>query len=212
MQNKKTKYNKSQNESLQNSESSPEFLEKRPAPQGQIPSPPTPRAPPRWESSSFAVSKCQATQLEGVSPGCTMQSSMVLVKTKEPGHLHWRAKVVAKEKSDSQGWLLVTCSGFYSPSPLTGLIVMFVPCLNSSLEFILVTGLRFEILTPSFAFLLCGLKNTPVIAIVPYWSVPRLLFPFFHHVYPECVSTKACQQFSFGHQQCEVHLLKSSFF
>ena len=42
MQNQKTKYNKSQNESLQNSESSPEFLEKRPAPQGQIPSPPTP--------------------------------------------------------------------------------------------------------------------------------------------------------------------------
>ena len=108
MQNQKTKYNKSQNESLQNSESSPEFLEKRPAPQGQIPSPPTPRAPPRWESSSFAVSKCQATQLEGVSPGCTMQSLMVLVKTKEPGHLHWRAKVVAKENSDSQGWLLVT--------------------------------------------------------------------------------------------------------
>ena len=109
MQNQKTKYNKSQNESLQNSESSPEFLEKRPAPQGQIPSPPTPRAPPRWESSSFAVSKCQSTQLEGVSPGCTMQSLMVLVKTKEPGHLHWRAKVVAKENSDSQGWLLVTC-------------------------------------------------------------------------------------------------------
>ena len=177
MQNKKTKYNKSQNESLQNSESSPEFLEKRPAPQGQIPSPPTPRAPPRWESSSFAVSKCQATQLEGVSPGCTMQSSMVLVKTKEPGHLHWRAKVVAKENSDFQGWLLVTCSGFYSPSPLTGLIVMFVPCLNSSLEFILVTGLRFEILTPSFAFLLCGLKNTPVIAILKCSKVVISILP-----------------------------------
>ena len=55
-----------------------------------------------------------------------MQSSMVLVKTKEPGHLHWRAKVVAKENSDpglvvghlraravakensDPGWLLVT--------------------------------------------------------------------------------------------------------
>ena len=29
-----------------------------------------------------------------------MQSLMVLVKTKEPGHLHRRAKVVAKENSD----------------------------------------------------------------------------------------------------------------
>ena len=103
--------------------------------------------------------------------------SMVLVKTKEPGHLHWRAKVVAKENSDSQGWLLVTCSGFYSPSPLTGLIVMFVPCLNSSLEFILVTGLRFEILTPSFAFLLCGLKNTPVIAILKCSKVVISILP-----------------------------------
>ena len=34
MQNQKTKYNKSQNESLQNSESSPEFLEKKARPSG----------------------------------------------------------------------------------------------------------------------------------------------------------------------------------
>ena len=49
----------------------------------------------------------------------------------------------------------------YSPTPLTGLIMIFVPCLNSSLEFILVSGFRCDIRTPSLAFLLCGLKNTP---------------------------------------------------
>ena len=41
--------------------------------------------------------------------------------------------------------------------------MIFVPCLNSSFEFILVSGFRFEILTPSLAFLLCGLTNTPVL-------------------------------------------------
>ena len=45
-------------------------------------------------------------------------------------------------------------SRLYSPTPLTGLIVMLVPCLNSSREFILVSGFRFEIRTPSLAFLL----------------------------------------------------------
>ena len=39
-------------------------------------------------------------------------------------------------------------------------------CLNSSFEFILVSGFRFEILTPSLAFLLCGLTNTPVLTML----------------------------------------------
>ena len=95
---------------------------------------------------------------------------------------HLRARAVAKENSDpglvvGHLLLLLCCSEFYSPSPLTGLIVMFVPCLNSSLEFILVTGLRFEILTPSFAFLLCGLKNTPVIAILKCSKVVISILP-----------------------------------
>ena len=48
-----------------------------------------------------------------------------------------------------------------TPNPLTGLIVILVPCRNSSLEFILVSGFRCEIRTPSFAFLLCGFRNVP---------------------------------------------------
>ena len=39
-------------------------------------------------------------------------------------------------------------------------------CLNSSFEFILVSGFRFEIRTPSLAFLLCGLTNTPVLTML----------------------------------------------
>ena len=64
-----------------------------------------------------------------------------------------------------------------TPTPLTGLIVMLVPCLNSSLEFILVSGFRFEILTPSFAFLLCGLKNTPVFAMLKCSKVVISILP-----------------------------------
>ena len=48
---------------------------------------------------------------------------------------------------------------------LTGCIMMFVPCLNSSFEFILVFGSRCAILTPSFAFLLWALEKIPVIPV-----------------------------------------------
>ena len=59
-------------------------------------------------------------------------------------------------------WMVTT----HSPTPLTGLMVILVPCLNSSLEFIRVSGLRCEIRTPSLAFLLCGLTNTPVLLML----------------------------------------------
>ena len=42
----------------------------------------------------------------------------------------------------------------HSPTPRLGRMVMLVPCLNSSFEFILVSGFRCEIRTPSLAFLL----------------------------------------------------------
>ena len=46
------------------------------------------------------------------------------------------------------------------PTPLTGRIMILVPCLNSLHEFILLSGSRLAILTPSFAFLLwADLKN-----------------------------------------------------
>ena len=48
-----------------------------------------------------------------------------------------------------------------TPNPLTALITILVPCRNSSLEFILVSGFKFEIRTPSSAFPLCGFRNVP---------------------------------------------------
>ena len=48
-----------------------------------------------------------------------------------------------------------------TPNPLTALIMILVPCRNSSLEFILVSGFKCEIRTPSSAFLLCGFRNVP---------------------------------------------------
>ena len=65
----------------------------------------------------------------------------------------------------------------YSPTPLTGLIAMFVPCLNSSFEFILVSGFRCEIRTPSLAFLLCGLKNTPVLFMLKCSKIGISILP-----------------------------------
>ena len=65
----------------------------------------------------------------------------------------------------------------YSPTPLTGLIMIFVPCLNSSLEFILVSGFRWEILTPSLAFLLCGLTNIPVLFMLKCSKIVISILP-----------------------------------
>ena len=183
MQNQKTKYNKSQNESLQNSESSPEFLEKRARPSGanslssytpsstslrillfcrfQMPGHPT----------GGGVARLHHAVVDGVGEDKRAGAPPLESKSRCKGELRLPGLVVGHLL------LLLCCSEFYSPSPLTGLIVMFVPCLNSSLEFILVTGLRFEILTPSFAFLLCGLKNTPVIAILKCSKVVISILP-----------------------------------
>ena len=57
-------------------------------------------------------------------------------------------------------WLKRTAC--HTPTPLIALIIILVPWRNSSLEFILVSGSRCDILTPSLAFLLCGLKKIPV--------------------------------------------------
>ena len=118
MQNKKTKYNKSQNESLQNSESSPEFLEKRPAPQGQIPSPPTPRAPPRWESSSFAVDGVGEDKRAGAPP---LES-----KSRCKGELRLPGLVVGHLL-----WVLLPESSYWPHSdvcPLSEFIFRIHPC------------------------------------------------------------------------------------
>ena len=72
---------------------------------------------------------------------------------------------------------LPACPPLYSPTPLTGLIVMLVPCLNSSFEFILVSGFRCEIRTPSLAFLLCGLTNTPVLVMLKCSKIVISILP-----------------------------------
>ena len=54
---------------------------------------------------------------------------------------------------------------------------MLVPCLNSSLEFILVSGLRFAILTPSFAFLLWALEKIPVSSILKCSNISTSILP-----------------------------------
>ena len=53
-----------------------------------------------------------------------------------------------------------------TPTPLTGCIMMLVPCRNSSREFILVVGSKCAILTPSLAFLLWGFSKNWVGSIL----------------------------------------------
>ena len=65
----------------------------------------------------------------------------------------------------------------HTPTPLIALIIMLVPWRNSSPEFILVSGSRWEILTPSLAFLLCGLKKTPVWTISKWSNVSISIVP-----------------------------------
>ena len=48
---------------------------------------------------------------------------------------------------------------FHTPTPLKGCMKMLNPWRNSYFEFILMSGSRFAILTPTFAFLLCGLEK-----------------------------------------------------
>ena len=84
----------------------------------------------------------------------------------------------------------------HTPTPLIALIIMLVPWRNSSLEFILVSGSRWEILTPSLAFLLCGLKKTPVwiiskcsnksISILP--SCFSMIYNWYIYIYILCMS------------------------
>ena len=84
----------------------------------------------------------------------------------------------------------------HTPTPLIALIVILVPWRNSSLEFILVSGSRWEILTPSLAFLLCGLKKTPVwiiskcsnksISILP--SCFSMIYNWYIYIYILCMS------------------------
>ena len=74
-----------------------------------------------------------------------------------------------------RGHLLPAAIG-YTPTPLTGAIMIFVPCLNSSLEFILVFGLRCAILTPSFAFLLWALEKITVSSILRCSNISTSIF------------------------------------
>ena len=91
--------------------------------------------------------------------------------------------------------LVTHTSTSQTPTPLIALIIMLVPWRNSSLEFILVSGSRWEILTPSLAFLLCGLKKTPVwiiskcsnksISILP--SCFSMIYNWYIYIYIFCV-------------------------
>ena len=54
----------------------------------------------------------------------------------------------------------------HNPTPRTGTKNRFVPCMNSSLLFILVSGSRCAILTPSSAFLLCALAKNCTTSIL----------------------------------------------
>ena len=64
-----------------------------------------------------------------------------------------------------QGHLLPT-GIVYNPTPLTGTKNRLVPCINSSLLFILVSGSRWAILTPSSAFLLWALEKNCTTSIL----------------------------------------------
>ena len=66
---------------------------------------------------------------------------------------------------------------YHTPTPLTGCIKMLQPCRNSSLEFILISGSRFAILTPSFAFLLCGLEKNWVNFIWKWENIGTTITP-----------------------------------
>ena len=57
-------------------------------------------------------------------------------------------------------------NAFHNPTPLTGTKNRFVPCMNSSLLFILVSGSRCAIRTPSSAFLLCALVKNRTTSIL----------------------------------------------
>ena len=57
-------------------------------------------------------------------------------------------------------------STLHNPTPRTGTKNRFVPCMNSSLLFILVSGSRCAILTPSSAFLLCALVKNRTTSIL----------------------------------------------
>ena len=66
---------------------------------------------------------------------------------------------------------------YISPTPLTTLRQILVPCLNSSFEFSLVAGSRWAILTPSWAFLLWGCLKYCTGFIVKCKNIGMSIFP-----------------------------------
>ena len=163
-------------------------------PRPQNPSPPLSRAPPRWAFLASPLAPFGSVQ--------DFQSPPIYpLHCKQWGPLDF-LMVLRIELEFQRSWtpprcvtrLLLTttppppsspcCSGspdiaaHHTPTPLVALIDMFVPWRNSSLEFILVSGFRCEILTPSFAFLLCGLKKIPVWVILKCSKIWNSILPW----------------------------------
>ena len=65
----------------------------------------------------------------------------------------------------------------HNPTPRTGIKNRFVPCVNSSLLLILVSGSRCAILTPSPAFLLCALKKNRTTSILKWENIGTEITP-----------------------------------
>ena len=65
----------------------------------------------------------------------------------------------------------------YKPTPLTGTRNRFAPCINSSLLFILVSWSRWEILTPSSAFLLWALEKNFTRSILKWEYIGTAITP-----------------------------------
>ena len=108
------------------------------------------RTPPSWEEKLVAQ--------DGDGPGDLVHNDVDWMGP--PGKKNWFPQpppLAAANSSDTS---------LHIPTPRTGTKNRLVPCMNSSLLFILVSGSRCAILTPSSAFRLCALEKNRTTSIL----------------------------------------------
>ena len=115
------------------------------------------QAPRTWgRLAALLVGKVVLVELDRRPSFLVTKTVLMATTTSPPG---WPAG--GELHSATSATHTLSLADAQTPNPRTALIMILVPCRNSSLEFILVSGFKFEIRTPSSAFLLCGFRNIP---------------------------------------------------